>query len=496
MRSHARLIFVIGTALIATSGRVYADPKPERPDGALKDLQLPDVKITSVTQGHTKSRDGTHEIAYYDVDGVISGTIKFELLLPEEWNKRFLMGGGGGFGGKVENCVRSSVKDGYATVGTDTGHQGEGFDASFALDNALALVNFGHLAVHRTAEVAKAIIREYYGVDAQYSYFVGGSRGGGQGMMESQRYPKDFDGIVCGVPAFDWVGLGALFLRGAQVFYPDPKVLDKTLVTKEELDKLHADIMAQCDEQDGLKDGIISDPFNVRFSLDSITWLSAEQRKALQALYDGVRNQDGQIQPGVLVGSEREWILWHVGPMRGFPVPTAGYAFGSGFKYLVFNDPNWNYSKYDFSTYEKDTRLARSTLSAVDADLSAFRDNGGKLIIWHGLEDGGLSPKTTVNYYDKLLARDPNASDYTRLYLMPGIGHGGQGAGPALSHEQWLDVIVRWVEQKQAPDTIIATKPTTGGDGMSRLLSPYPKRTVYKGSGDPNKASSFESVAP
>lgn len=497
MKIRVRQVLVMWIASIAICGGVSANSKSDNPESALKGLQFPDVEITSVKVDYTRSRDNTTKVAYFDVDGVIGGTIHFELLLPESWNKRFVMGGGGGFGGKVENAVRDAIRDGYATVGTDTGHQGEGFDSSFALDDAVALVNFGHVAVHRTAEVAKAIIREHYGMNPEYSYFVGASRGGGQAMMEAQRYPEDFDGIVAGAPAFDWVGLGATFLRVTQAFYPDPKVLDKTIVTKEELDKLGAEIIAQCDEQDGVKDGIIADPLTVKFSLDSITWLSAEQRKALQTIYDGVSNQDGPIQPGVLIGSEAEWILWHVGPMAGFPIPTAGYACGVGnFMHLVFNDPDWDYSTYDFSNYDKDTRFATSTLSAIDPDLSALRDSDGKLIIWHGLADGGLSPKATMNYYDEVLAGDPKANDYTRLYMIPGLGH-GQGVGPGLSHGQWLDVIVQWVEHGKAPDTIIATKPAMGGaPSMSRPLSPYPKQTVYKGSGDPNDANSFESVAP
>lgn len=497
MKDKACQLTVFCISVLAICSGVFSETHPTTPEDGLKGIQLPDVEITSVALNNTKSKDGKVQITYYDIDGVIGGTIHFELLLPEPWNKRFVMGGGGGFGGRVENVVRDSVRDGYATVGTDTGHQGEGFDSSFALDDALALVNFGHLAVHRTAEVAKAIIREHYGMNPEYSYFVGGSRGGGQGMMESQRYPDDFDGIVAGAPAFDWVGLGAKFLHVAQAFYPDPNVLDKTIVTREEVEKLRVEVIAQCDEQDGLKDGIISDPLTVKFSLDSITWLSAEQRIALQTIYDGVSNQNGQIQPGMLVGSEAEWFLWHVGPMPGFPIPTAGYACGVGnFMNLVFNDPDWDYSKYDFSNYEKDTRFATSTLSAIDADLSAFRDSGGKLIIYHGLGDGGLSPKATMNYYDRVLAGDPNANDYTRLYLIPGVGH-GEGVGPVLSHAEWLEVLVDWVEAGQAPDTIIATKPAMGGRAsLSRPLSPYPKRTVYKGSGDPNNASSFESVAP
>ncbi len=464
-------------------------------DTALMTLQLPDVEITSVTHEDTAGDGEGRRVTYYDVEGVIGGTIRFELLLPDEWNHRFAMGGGGGFVGAVQNVTRGSVKAGYATVGTDTGHEGSG--GNFALDDALAQVNFGHVAVHRTAEVAKAIIRAHYGEGPAYSYFIGCSRGGGQAMMESQRYPQDFDGIVAGAPAFDWTGFGATFLRIAQAFYPDPNVLDKTVLTKEELEKLIVDISILCDEQDGLKDGIISDPPNVQFSLDSIEWLTPEQRRAVQVIYDGAENQSGPISPGYPVGSEVEWFHWLVGPIpNNAAAPSLGFGFGVDiFKYFVFNDPDWDYTKYDFATWAKDTRLAASTLNARDTDLSGFQERGGKLIIWHGWADAALPATATVDYYNELLECDPDAHNYTRLYLIDGCGH--CGGGPGISSVDWLDTIVQWVEFDRAPDIIIATKKGDNGEpAITRPLSPYPKQTVYKGTGDPNSADSFASVQP
>jgi len=171
------------------------------------------------------------------------------------------------------------------------------------------------------------------------------------------------------------------------------------------------------------------------------------------------------------------------------------------FKYFVFNDPDWDYSKYDFSTYAKDTRMTASTLNAVDTDLSEFHARGGKLIIWHGWADAALTATATIDYYKELLEDDPAAKDYTRLYLIPGCGHCGGGPGP--SDVDWLDVISDWVEHDQAPDTIIASKrasrtirATRGDRPITRPLYPYPKRTVYKGTGDPYDADSFESVEP
>ena len=171
--------------------------------------------------------------------GVIGGNIRFELLLPKAWNGRFVMGGGGGFVGTVQNSARDSVQHGCATVGTDTGHEWQpGYSAAWALDNVEAQLDFGYLAVHRTAETAKALLRSYYGKEAAFSYFTGCSRGGGQAMMEAQRIPQDFDGIVAGAPAFNWTGLAATAVAISQKLYPDPAHLDHNVLTKEALQSL------------------------------------------------------------------------------------------------------------------------------------------------------------------------------------------------------------------------------------------------------------------
>lgn len=483
MRTYVLLILV---ACISIS--VWAEP-PVRPDTALKNLQLPDVRIESITHKEDRAQGDAGVITHYDVEGVIGGSIRFKLSLPDQWNNRFVMGGGGGFVGTVQNSAYNALERGYATAGTDTGHKGS--DGRFALDDELAQVNFGHVAVHRTAEVSKAIIRAHYGSGPKHSYFLGCSRGGGQAMMESQRYPEDFDGIVAGAPAFHWTGFGATFLRIAQAFYPNPGTLDKTVLTRDEVKRLVEDVLRQCDEQDGLKDGIISDPPSVKFNLNAISWLSDAQRAAIQTIYDGARNQKGPIYPGYPVGSEIEWFNWLVGPISSrSPTPSAGFGFGVDiFKYFVFDDPDWDYSKYDFSTWAKDTRLAASTLNAVDTDLSRFHAHGGKLIIWHGWADAALPTTATIKYYDDLLARDPHAADYTRLYLISGCGH--CGGGPGASTVDWLDTIAQWVEHDQAPDTVVASKPRQGSPPVTRPLAPYPKRTVYKGTGDPNDAGSF-----
>src|SRR6267378_2150151 len=252
--------------------------------------------LESVTPVTPDTQKKPNAAAYVEVKGVIGGHIRFELLLPDAWNGRFVMGGGSGFVGTVQNAARGSVNQGYATAGTDTGHQSPaGHLAVWALDNLEAKVNFGYLAVHRTAEVAKALIRSYYRTDPAYAYFVGCSRGGGQAMMEAQRYPKDFDGVVAGAPAFNWTGLAATMVAIAKALYPDPTHLDSTVLTKEALQKLEAGIIEQCDAQDGLKDGVIQDPASAHFDLSKVSGLTDEQRKAVEAIYQAARNDKGPI---------------------------------------------------------------------------------------------------------------------------------------------------------------------------------------------------------
>ena len=482
-----------------------AGEPPRLKPGALKRLRLPDVRITSAMHHEAKKAAnadnagrflGPISVAHVDVEGLIGGTIRFELLLPDEWNGRFVMGGGGGFVGRVSNFARDSIDEGYATAGTDTGHQWpSGTKAGWALDDVEAQVNFGHVAVHRTAEVAKAVIWAYYASEPEYSYFLGCSTGGGQALIEAQRYPDDFDGIVSAAPVVSHTGLAAARVYNAQHFFPDPNKLDEPLITEQLLEQLHAEVLRKCDERDGVKDGILDDPRMCRFGLSEFPGLTPDQRKALQALYDGPRNENGPIYPGMPLGSEGRWYLWKAGSIPAFlardKAPNPGFALGIGFcKYFVFNDPDWDYSTYDFSCWEKDTHLAATFLNADNPDLSKFKSRGGKLILWHGWSDGPLTPLASIKYFEEVEQRDPDVRDYFRMYLLPGVTHCRGGAGP--DQVDWLATLVQWVEQGKAPHRVIASKLDKDGHvTTTRPLYPYPLRALYKGNGDTTKAANF-----
>ena len=233
-----------------------AEAIAEKPSCSLESLrELPDVRITVVTEEAAP-------VPHCKVAGVIGTETNFELLLPETWNGKFVMGGGGGFVGVVQNTslMFGSLQKGYATVGTDTGHAGHPANGSWAYNNLERLVSFGHQAVHRTAVTAKALITDYYASDISRSYFTGCSRGGGQGFMEAQRYPEDFDGIVAGSPAYDWTGVAAAATQISAAMYPDPSDLQAAVVGPAEQRLIESSYLEMCDAMDGIEDGILNDP--------------------------------------------------------------------------------------------------------------------------------------------------------------------------------------------------------------------------------------------
>ncbi len=500
-------------ALLSISLRSVA----QTPCGNLPTLRLPDVRIDEATDvAATDEPVGDVTAAHCRVTGMIGGTIGFEVLLPVDWNGRFFMGGGGGFVGTIQNAARGTVDQGYATAGTDTGHQDSGLEADWALGDHLAQVNFAHLAIHRTAEVAKSLIHAHYDQDPAYSYFAGCSRGGGQAFMEAQRYPHDFDGIVAGAPAFDWPGIGAEFIQNIQLNFPDPNRLAEPVITAANLELLERELLDACDHLDGVVDGVMEDPRACTFSVDQLPaceaghpgpdCLTALQRSAIERIYAPVISNGEAMHPGQPFGGEGEtvggWKTWisgladniFAGSAQRFP--SLQFAFGTEmFKYFVYGDPDWDYSTYDLDRAFSDSRHVARLLNADDPDLSAFRDRGGKLLLWHGWSDTALSAYKSIDYYEEAEALDPGLRDYFRFFLMPGVLHCAGGPGP--DQVDWFSAIADWVERGQAPDRIVASKQDAEGNTTrTRPLCPFPQRAVYLGSGSSDDAANFNCEMP
>lgn len=491
---------ILGGVLLASAASAIAIAQESSPAARMTceraaALRLPDVKIDGAT-AVAASTTGAIRAAHCRVNGVIGSEIRFSLLLPDTWNRKFMMGGGGGYVGTVQNQAQASVNLGYATVGTDTGHQGGLTDASWALNNLERQVNFGYLGVHRTAEVAKAVVRAYYGANENRSYFSGCSNGGRQGLMEAQRFPDDFDGIVAGAPALDFVGIAAQFLKDTQALFPNANSTTPAL-SPETLKSVEAQIVEACDGVDGAKDGLIEDPRRCKVDVGALKGLSDAQRTTLKKVYAETQGKDGAIYPAQPFGGEGDvaggWPTWITG--IGKPVtpqgPSLRYAFGTQFfKFMVFNNAAWDYVNYDISNARKDGALTATVMNATNPDLSAFKAKGHKLIMWHGWSDPALTALGSIKYYEQAQARDANLREYFRLFMMPGVLHCGGGPGP--DTVDWTTTITDWIEKGQAPDSVIARK--TGVDGAvsrSRPLCVYPRHAEYKGSGSLDDAANF-----
>ena len=491
-------ILCVGALSIVVSAQTTP---PHRNCAGLTSLALPDIKIGEAV-AVPAATSGAIRAAHCRVAGVIGTEIGFSLLLPDSWNGKFMMGGGGAFVGTLANHAVETVNAGYATVGTDTGHQGDLFDASWALNNLERQLNFGYLAVHRTAETAKAILRNYYGTTEKRSYFLGCSNGGRQGLMEAQRFPDDFDGIVVGAPALDFVGLAARFVKDMQAVFPDPRNLSRPMFTPETLKSVEAQIVRQCDAVDRVTDGLLDDPRRCKIDVAGLAGLSDGQRSALETIYAETSGRGGVIYPGQPVGGEGEiegWPTWITGGAARWPIwvtaappgPSLGFAMGAQFfKFFVFNDPSWDYSDYDVANARADARLTATFMNATNPNLDPFKAKGSKLIVWHGWSDPSVTALGSIEYYEQVQGRDAGVRDYFRLFLMPGVLHCGGGPGPDTA--DWPAAIVDWVENGKPPDRVIARKVAADGAvSRARPVCPYPQHAEYTGSGSTDDATNF-----
>ena len=462
--------------------------------------------------------------AFCRVSGLIKPTsdssIRFEVWLPAAgWNGKFLGVGNGGFAGSIDyNALAGDLKRGYATAATDTGHEADGVDASWAFRHAEKVIDFGYRALHDTTQVAKSIIQSFYIHPPQHSYFDACSDGGREALMEAQRFPDDYDGILAGAPANFWTHLLAAGVDVAQAIYGNPAAY----ISSVKLPAITAAVLAACDAQDGVKDGFINDPPRCRFDpsvllckdVESRSCLTAPQITSLKKLYAGGQDSHGeQIFPGFMPGGETSgWSQWLMGPGPGGSF--SAIYLENYFRYVVFEDPAWNplTAKVDAAERKADEKTARA-LNSTDPDLSRFEGRGGKLILYHGWSDPAISPLNTINYYNRVVkaAGAQKAESFIRLYMVPGMQHCIGGPGPssfgqlgtktAQGPERGIyAALEEWVEKGTAPADVIATKYVEGnsakGVQMTRPLCPYPQIANYKGSGDTNDYTNFSCTAP
>jgi feruloyl esterase len=471
-------------------------------------IVLPDAQVTAaIAVPANDSLRALGQKPHCRVEATIDTETHIVALLPDDWNGRFLMGGAGGYVGAVENQSEMSVHEGYATVGTDAGHRGFGLNAEWALGHDQRVVDYGHRAVHRTAVVTKALIVAYYGRPPERSYFIGCSNGGRQALMEAQRYPEDFDGIVAIAPWINPLEWSTAAVHNLKAQYPTGNFA-APVVTPAVLGLLASKVIEKCDTIDGVRDGVMENPDECRFSLASLPacvndaakdgCVTAAQRAALRA-FIGPLTAGTLRYPGWPHGDEADpagWEAWMTGPVpsileaSGQSAPTVqGMVATQFFKYLVYGDSAWRYTTYDLARAARDGARVNAIVSPSNPDLAAFHARGGKLLLAHGWSDPALSARATIDYFKVVQQRTPLAASFTRLFLMPGVLHCGGGSG--CDDVNWTTLIRGWVEQGEAPARVVARKLQGTAVVRTHPLCAYPMTARYNGSGSIDDAASF-----
>ena len=464
------------------------------PCDKLHALKIPNVQIESASIVNDSCR--VKAIAR----PVDDSEIRFDIWLPaaEKWNGKFLGNGNGGYSSSINTAqMNRAIELGYATAGTDTGHTGG--DPVFAFGHPEKLKDFAYRAIHLMTTTAKHLIRVHYGRHAAQAYFSSCSTGGHQALSEVQRYPDDYDGVIAGAPANNRIGQTFAFLWGWLATHDDKGA---PILAADHLKLVHKSVLAACDAQDGLKDGLIGEPRRCRFDPaalackpgQSTECLTPSQVEAFRKVYAGVKNPrtGRQIFAGWPLGSEhfgdspmQSWRAYLLDPKEPMRVEA--------FRYFIFNDPAWNFREID---WDRDHAFAEKQvpfLNANDTNLNAFKNSGGKLIMYAGLADPVVPPAENIAYFDavtKAMGGPQKTAAFARLFLAPGMGHCQGGYGP--SQFDSLTALDQWVTKGIAPEKLIATQSTV----RTRPLCAYPQVARYSGKGSIDDAANFTCVTP
>ncbi len=483
---------------------------------SLVSLHLSDTTLESATQIPAGTYDPpgpdapiANLPAFCRVVGVTSPAVRFEVWLPQAgWNGKFQGVGNGGTAGFISyGAMAAALRRGYATASTDTGHVnlpfGNSFDSTWALGRPDLVADFGHRGLHVTTVNGKKITTAFYGNNPDHSYYVGCSKGGQQGLMEAQRYPDDYDGLIAGDPANNWTR----FYAGAHLWYSIATLKDpESYIPASKIPLLGNAVNAACDGLDGIVDGVLDDPRKCKFDpavltctagQDPATCYTPKQVKAVKDIWSGVRNSAHElIHPGLVPGGEAGgggWAAWTTGS-----APFAGIhwlAADGFFRYMVF-DPTFAPLNFNFDS-DMAFSLAKvgKSLDAIDPDLRPLKRRGAKMILYHGWSDPDISPLNTINYYKQVVKKvGGDTPDFLRLFMVPGMQHCSGGPGP--NSFDALTALENWVEKGIAPKSIIASHSTAGVVDRTRPLCPYPKVAVYSGTGSTNDAANFQCKAP
>ncbi len=421
----------------------------------------------------------------------VDSDIKIEVWLPSaNWNGKFQAVGNGGWAGVISyGALADALRNGYATTSTDTGHVGA--NGKFVPGHPEKLIDFGWRSEHEMTVKGKAIVAAFYGNGPQRSYWNGCSTGGRQGLMEATRFPNDFDGIIAGDPANPRARMNSWQLSIQQTIHSDKA----SYIPDSKYAAIHQAVVTACDALDGVKDGLIENPKACRFDPKVLTCTGADSNSCLTP--PQVEMARKILSPGKYSGGKEFWPGFEPGSELGWAVHAGPEPSDTGidhFKYVVFNDANW-----DWRTLNPDTDVARAekaggTIDVTKTDLSAFTQHNGKLIMYHGWSDPQVAPQATIDYFKDMQKTTQKASESTRLFMVPGMGHCRGGEGP--NSFDMVTALDQWVEKGQTPQQVVATHSTNGKADRTRPLCTYPQVARYKGMGSIDDAANFVCTAP
>jgi len=469
------------------------------------------IGVASILNAELATTSGT-EAKYCKVSALIGKALNFEVHMPQEWNRRLLYIGGGGWDGSISmSLARTPPAEfaGYVRVASDGGHQGSFIDASWAINNPKAQIDFAYLSVHTVLQATNPIVHAYYSEVPKFRYFEGCSNGGREGLISATRFPEDFDGIIAGAPEYNWTALLRAFGRNAQRQAGTP-------LNPAQSRAIDQAVMSQCDKRDGVADGIVSNPAACNFDPGTLQCgksaapgecLTEPQVATARTFYSEVRSRNGaRVYPAFWPGGESEgWPFWLTGGgsmMPGDAVSPIGaqHTFYEGMvKYWLMADPSYEVWKFDFDEQAPAVRQAGLMLNA-GPDLTAFFALGHKLILWHGASDWAISAQDSVDYFDAIAQSVGGASkrdESMEFYLAPSVQHcfGGSGADTF----SFTEPLTAWVERGTRPRATrqVARKLDAEGKTLfTRPLCAYPARLKYKGKGNVADAASFECAQP
>jgi feruloyl esterase len=489
--------------------------------------QIPGAPTSIISAKLIPEANGSPE--YCRVEGQIAPTIGFVLQLPTSgWNGKLMMGGCGGPCGRIPiEGANLALTRHYAVVSTDMGHKGLGW--MFAYQNLQAEIDFGTRSTHLTAVVAKDIVDAYYGKPPAQSYFNGCSTGGRQAMVEAQRFPEDFSGIIGGAPPYFETGDTPLFLSwGARA---NIGVDGKPILDASKLPMIHQAVIKACGPKEGLTDGPLLNPQACKWDPAEIvckgngngnSCLTTAEADVVRKIYDGASNSKGRkLYFGMSRGSELNWSPYFINSdgkpglyLSGFAGPGnsimtyASYFYSPGPKYLE--------TDFNYDTDLPQIAVIESLYNAQNPDLRAFKEAGGKFIVYHGWDDNQIPPGASVDYYQtvtRTMGGEKATRDFIRLFMLPGVGHCRGGIGG--SEVDWITALEDWVEKGNPPESVTAYHMVSdpyqplqiGGESVpqfpryplqpgsfdrSRRVYAYPDIAKYSGHGDVNDAASWE----